>query len=96
MLFDEVEVKWKWTESELIKFRKMWKDGASIQQIGKELKINKRSIGLLVIDQAEQGEIKPRPGGCLGNKKKQDLSLLLLKVMMKSYIHWDKPNIDTE
>lgn len=67
LLFDDVTVKWKWTESELIRFRQMWREGASINEIGKEFKINKRSIGLLVIDQAEQGMIKPRPGGLFGN-----------------------------
>ena len=67
MLFEDVEVKWKWTESELIRFRKMWREGKSINEIGKVFRINKRSIGLLVIDQAEQGMIKPRPGGLFGN-----------------------------
>lgn len=67
VLFGDIEVKWTWKESELIRFRQMWREGASISTIAKEFKTNRRSIALVVMDQAEMGEIKSRPGGLFGN-----------------------------
>lgn len=65
-LFDNVPVKWFWSDEELIHFRKMWNDGEHIQDIAKEFRTNKRSIALLVMDQAEQDEIKQRRKGLHG------------------------------
>ncbi|WP_060210333.1 hypothetical protein [Sporosarcina koreensis] len=67
VLFDSFTVKWTWKESELAKFRKMWNDGDHIQDIAKAFNTNKRSIALVVMEQAELGEIKPRAGGLFGN-----------------------------
>lgn len=67
LLFDSVPVKWTWKESELMRFREMWNEGESIHDIAKVFKTNKRSIALVVMDQAELGEIKPRLNGLLGN-----------------------------
>lgn len=67
LLFENQVVKWSWKESELIRFRQMWNDGEHIQDIAKAFKTNKRSITLVVMDQAEQGEIEPRTGGLFGN-----------------------------
>lgn len=66
LLFENATVKWSWKESELIRFRKMWNEGDHIQDIAKAFKTNKRSIALVVMDQAEQGEIEPRAGGLFG------------------------------
>ena len=65
-LFDNVPVKWFWSDDELIQFRKMWNDGKHIQDIAKEFRTNKRSIALLVMDQAEQDQIKQRRKGLYG------------------------------
>lgn len=67
LLFGDMAVKWTWKESELARFRQMWNDGDHIQDIAKELKTNKRSIALVVMEQAELGEIMPRAGGLFGN-----------------------------
>ncbi len=63
VLFEDVAVKWIWEEWELIRFRELWEAGEPIQTIAKVLKTNKRSVGLLVMDQAENGYIKQRPKG---------------------------------
>jgi hypothetical protein len=67
LLFDDMTVKWTWKESELTRFRQMWNDGDHIQDIAKAFGTNKRSIALVVMEQAELGEIKPRAGGLFGN-----------------------------
>lgn len=67
LLFGDVEVKWSWKESELIRFRQMWNDGDHIQNIAKEFGTNKRSIILTVYEQAELGQIEPRAGGLFGH-----------------------------
>lgn len=66
-LFDNVHVKWFWSEEELVRFREMWNAGEHIQSIAKEFKTNKRSIALAVIDQAEQAKIKRRKTGLYGS-----------------------------
>lgn len=63
VLFDDVTVKWIWNDWELIKFREMWKEGVGIFDLAKEFKCNKRSIALLVMDQAERGFIRQRNKG---------------------------------
>lgn len=65
-LFDNVRVKWFWSEEEIINFRKMWNDGEHIQDIAKVFGTNKRSIALLVMDQAEQDAIRQRRKGLHG------------------------------
>lgn len=67
LLFENATVKWSWKESELLKFREMWNAGEHVKTIAKEFGKNKRSIALVVMDQAEQGEIEPRVGGLFGN-----------------------------
>lgn len=66
VLFGEKKVKWIWEERELIRFRELWNDGASISTIAKELKTNQRSIGLLIQDVGEDGYIKQRKSGLYG------------------------------
>ena len=65
VLFDDVIVKWVWSERELIKFREMWNEGVGISELSKALRCNQRSIVMLVMDQAEQGFIKQRRQGLL-------------------------------
>lgn len=66
LLFGESEVKWGWTKSELFKFCRLWREGVSIQEIAKALGTNKRSIAMVVMDQAEQGYIQQRERGLEG------------------------------
>lgn len=66
LLFETSVVKWTWTDRELIRFREMWKDGASVGTIAKEFNTNMRSVALLIIDQADSDEIKPRQSGIFG------------------------------
>lgn len=68
VLFEEVPVKWFWSELELTKFREMWNAGLHIQDIANEFKTNKRSIALLIIDQAENDYIKRRKIGLYGKR----------------------------
>jgi len=63
LIFGEVPVKWFWAESELVRFREMWNDGEHIQDIAKSFRTNKRSIALLIMDQAENDKIKQRKRG---------------------------------
>lgn len=67
LLLEDLTVKWKWGESELVKFREMWNAGDHVKTIAKELGTNKRSIILTVYEQAELGEIVPRSSGLDGN-----------------------------
>ncbi|MFJ7933689.1 helix-turn-helix domain containing protein [Sporosarcina sp. NPDC096371] len=66
VLFEDIEVKWVWRESELMRFRLLWNEGVGISEMAKELHCNQRSVALLIMDQAEQGLVKQRPRGVLG------------------------------
>lgn len=68
ILFDDKTVKWVWSLEELNFFRDMWNEGYHIQTIAKALKTNKRSIALLVMDQAENNKIKQRKTGLFGRE----------------------------
>ena len=48
-----------------MQFREMWNDGVGISEIAKALKCNRKSIVLLVIDQADEGFIEQRRQGLL-------------------------------
>lgn len=63
VLFDESNIKWIWTESELNQFREMWNEKEDIFKIAKAMNCNRNSAVLLVIDQAQQGFIKQRKNG---------------------------------
>ncbi|MBB6452008.1 hypothetical protein HNQ94_000429 [Salirhabdus euzebyi] len=55
-----------WKPKELQKFRNLWNEGFSIQDIAKKLKRPEIEIGLIILDQAHKGKIKPRFGGLMG------------------------------
>lgn len=67
LMFEDLPVKWLWKRSELIRFREMWNEGESIHDIAKEFGTNKRTIGLLIVDQAERRKIKQRRKGLYRN-----------------------------
>lgn len=55
-----------WDEQEVFQFRQLWESGASIFDISKAFKRNVNEIAFLIVDQADQGYIKARKGGVLG------------------------------
>lgn len=66
VLLENLSIKWVWREFEIKRFIQMWIENKHIQLIADELGTNKRSITLLVMDQAEQGNIMPRKQGLWG------------------------------
>lgn len=66
VLFEDITVKWVWRESELIRFHEMWNEGVGISEMAKALNCKKRSVALLIMDQADQGLVKQRPSGIFG------------------------------
>ncbi|GKV70264.1 hypothetical protein NCCP2716_27620 [Sporosarcina sp. NCCP-2716] len=68
LLFEDADIKWKWIESELIRFRELWKEGKGIKELASEFRTNQKSIALAVMDQAEAGHIRQRDGGLFGDK----------------------------
>lgn len=66
VLLEDSAIKWIWSESELIRFRDMWNEGVKIHDIAKEFRVNKKTIALLVMDQADEGMIEQRKGGLFG------------------------------
>lgn len=55
-----------WDEGALPIFCRLWNEGKSIQYIAEAFDRRTVEVALLVIDQAEQGKIKPRRGGLWG------------------------------
>ncbi|MGG1442124.1 hypothetical protein ABE354_08695 [Brevibacillus laterosporus] len=55
-----------WDEQEVYKLRHLWKSGASIFYISEMFKRNVNEVAFLIVDQADQGYIKARKGGVLG------------------------------
>ena len=68
VLFENKNVRWVWKESELERFRSMWEAGKSFREIAIALRRTQLDITLLIIDQAEAGEIRPRPNGIFGEE----------------------------
>lgn len=67
LLFEDINIKWVWKDSELYRFRALWDEGLNVQELAHELNTTKRSITLLVMDQDYKGEIKPRKFGLYGH-----------------------------
>lgn len=63
ILMDEVDINWEFTVRETIVFGMMWRSGESVETIAKKLKRPVLEIGLLIIEQAELGEIEQRRHG---------------------------------
>ncbi|MDW0113782.1 helix-turn-helix domain containing protein [Sporosarcina saromensis] len=66
ILLEDADVKWYWSRRDMNLFRQMWRDGKSGEEIAEALGVNLLSVALLVVDQEIIGNIKPRPGGLLG------------------------------
>lgn len=61
-------IKFDFTQEQIKLFRQLWKDGAGHSKICEELKINKNTLALLIIDQSVAGAIDNRPSGIFGDK----------------------------
>lgn len=66
VLLDDVDINWVFTERETDAFRALWEADMSIDSISEELGRKKLEIGLLIIEQAELGEIQVRQQGIFG------------------------------
>ena len=67
IILDKVEIDWVWTDKDLWSFRALWNDGASLETIAKKLYRPLLEVELLVLDQAELGDVKKRDNGAVGN-----------------------------
>lgn len=63
VLLDEVDIDWTFTVRETLVFQMMWRSGENVETIAKKLKRPVLEIGLLVIEQAELGNIEQRRHG---------------------------------
>ncbi|QOS97580.1 hypothetical protein JNUCC42_13375 [Brevibacterium sp. JNUCC-42] len=55
-----------WDEDEVYKFRNLWSSGATIFYISEVFNRDVNEVAFLIVDQADQGYIKPRKGGVWG------------------------------
>lgn len=63
ILLDGIDINWEFTRWETTTFRTMWRQDENIETIAEKLDRPMLEIGLLIIEQAELGEIKPRRHG---------------------------------
>ena len=62
-LLDDVDINWVFTVRETEAFKTMWNRQENIETIAKRLKRPVLEIGLLIVEQAELGEIEQRKNG---------------------------------
>lgn len=63
ILLDSVDINWEFTVRETIVFQMMWRGNENIEAIAKKLKRPMLEMGLLIIEQAELGNIEVRRHG---------------------------------
>lgn len=68
VLFEDRNVRWVYKEREIEHFRQLWNDGVSLKGIAFAMRRTQLDITLLIIDQAEEGHIKPRETGIFGEE----------------------------
>lgn len=68
VLFEDRNVRWVYKEREIEHFRQLWNDGVSLKGIAFAMRRTQLDITLLIIDQAEEGHIKPRETGVFGEE----------------------------
>ena len=49
-----------WDERDVAKFQDMWREGLGLKEIAEAFKRDPDEVGMLVMDQARKGLIKPR------------------------------------
>lgn len=62
-LLDDVDINWVFTVRETEAFKTLWNKQENIETIAKRLKRPVLEIGLLIVEQAELGEIEQRRNG---------------------------------
>lgn len=62
------ERKFIWEDAELREFRKMWKQGDSVNKMAKRFRCKEIDIAMVVLDQAEKKLIRSRPTGLIGGR----------------------------
>jgi len=62
------DMNFSWFEEDVEKVIRYWKYGLSIAEMGKRLRRDTDEIGILLIDLAKKGKIKPREGGLFGRE----------------------------
>lgn len=60
------ELNFVWTRQEIKDFIYLWQEGRTLQELARYFKRTQAEILVLALDQAIEGEIKPRKGGLLG------------------------------
>lgn len=63
---DRLKLNLVFKDNEIQRFKELWKDGMSLQNIAKEMKRKPSEIVLLIIDRVEVGDIKRRRTGIFG------------------------------
>ena len=66
VLLDDVDIDWVFTDRETEVFKTMWEADMGMDSIAEELGRKPLEIGLLIIEQAELGEIQVRQQGIFG------------------------------
>ncbi|HEX7065893.1 MAG TPA: FeoC-like transcriptional regulator [Bacillales bacterium] len=57
------EMNFVWTKRQVKKFVWMWRSGESLNEIARHFKRDPDECGLLLMDLARKGKVKPRKGG---------------------------------
>lgn len=60
--------KFIWENNEIKEFRKMWKQGDSVNNMARRFNCKNIDIAMLVLDQAERKLIHPRSTGLIGGR----------------------------
>lgn len=65
VLFEDynLDLDFVFTDDQLQKFKELWKEGVSVQDIAKKMRRKPSEVVLLVFDHAERGLIKNRENG---------------------------------
>lgn len=63
VLMDGLDIDWTFTVRETLVFQMMWRSNENVETIAKKLKRPMLEIGLLIIEQAELGNIEVRRHG---------------------------------
>lgn len=60
---DELDLDFVYTDQQLQRFKEMWSEGVSVQDIAKKMHRKPSEVVLLVFDHAERGLIQNRENG---------------------------------
>ncbi|OIJ12684.1 hypothetical protein BKP37_12850 [Anaerobacillus alkalilacustris] len=57
------DVNMDWEHKDVEKFETLWKEGISLKEIARKLKRTHDEVGVIIMDRARKGKIKPRKNG---------------------------------